>query len=1105
MAKLRTRSLPSKLRSFFSVGQAKAARPTMRARKLRVEGLEDRNLLTTTVFLDFGEGFGRDETLLMTVRELRDTITGPDLDSRIPGGAYNANETLQFESLESVIRRQQVNYDQDFVGGTLADYQALRRDVIRLVQRHFEPFDIDVKVAAAGSLEDVRATMNQNAGDPTGQFDSYVFVTGIINRAVFAQVGQEVGILGVASGIDLVDNGFNVTDETVIVNADTFLTGFAPLFLPTPTILLDVGLAQVIAHEAGHTLGLYHSDSILDFNLPNSDIIQEGSVSTTRFDGIAFFPRFPLVRGDIAPTPFVNAYDKLANDPDIGVRPNSPEFVTGTGASDQIRITRTGLSTAQVEVTAHLFPGFNVPYRTYTYSIDTSREILIDGGLEDDRIFIDGELADNVRIRGGRGVDEITIIGNGTTVGSYRPDASTAIAFDSQVSFGGEIRYGQSVIRFEEFEPTSVIRVENFRSFVMQVAGGSNVSFTTVTDPLTTTTETQVTGSANGIFIPGLTFRNIDSFSYKGGAGDDTIVVDATGARATGLRNLTFNTGAGNDSLTIRTSNLTTPDGGRIVYSAGRGIDSLAVEGAGRYILTDDNLTTTVGTTTGRIRLVGLGGEAISLSGSTGNDRFDVRSWVGTGTLFGGDGNDRFELDSNDLDNIGEFTIVAGRGRDTLLLDDREREDDTTYSLTESGVRIASADRFFGGVSYEGNLETVTLIGTTGNDSFLVTPSTFTEFRIAALDPTTPPGDLLAVQPRGTRGLSVEGMVPGDGRVTFTSAHKDIVFTSIERFTEDPSIGIPSGNAGLGVNIVTVAPSAGRDSEPLVQVIDAETGEVRFEFFAYDPSFRGGVRVATGDVNGDGIAEIITAPGPGMPPVVRIFNGTNGALIREFRAFPNSVDQGVEIAVGDVTGDGRIDIVTAPSRGTPQIRVFSASSGSNFRLARSFTAFSSGSGVTLAVGDTNGDGRADIIAAPGPGTPASVRVFNGANGRLLRSFGVLGGNFRGGVSLAAGDADGDGLAEIFVGAGNGGNSRVETYNNRGQLVQTFRAFSGPSRNSPLRLAALDADFDGLVELYVAQGQDGTNRQVRAFDPITGQLVDTFAVSDPSRFNGVFLG
>ncbi len=45
-------------------------------------------------------------------------------------------------------------------------------------------------------------------------------------------------------------------------------------------------------------------------------------------------------------------------------------------------------------------------------------------------------------------------------------------------------------------------------------------------------------------------------------------------------------------------------------------------------------------------------------------------------------------------------------------------------------------------------------------------------------------------------------------------------------------------------------------------------------FFAYNPSFTGGVRVATGDVNGDGAAEVITSPGQGGGPHVRVFDGS---------------------------------------------------------------------------------------------------------------------------------------------------------------------------------------------------------------------------------------
>ena len=60
-----------------------------------------------------------------------------------------------------------------------------------------------------------------------------------------------------------------------------------------------------------------------------------------------------------------------------------------------------------------------------------------------------------------------------------------------------------------------------------------------------------------------------------------------------------------------------------------------------------------------------------------------------------------------------------------------------------------------------------------------------------------------------------------------------------------------------------LATGTGIGGGPHVKVFDADSGALRFEFSAYDPSFRGGVRVAVGDVTGDGTPDIITAPGPG--------------------------------------------------------------------------------------------------------------------------------------------------------------------------------------------------------------------------------------------------
>lgn len=60
------------------------------------------------------------------------------------------------------------------------------------------------------------------------------------------------------------------------------------------------------------------------------------------------------------------------------------------------------------------------------------------------------------------------------------------------------------------------------------------------------------------------------------------------------------------------------------------------------------------------------------------------------------------------------------------------------------------------------------------------------------------------------------------------------------------------------------AVGADRHHVPQVRVYDAITGQLRSSFLAYPPGFRGGVRVAVGDVNGDGRADIIAGPGPGV-------------------------------------------------------------------------------------------------------------------------------------------------------------------------------------------------------------------------------------------------
>src|SRR5262249_6479921 len=143
-------------------------------------------------------------------------------------------------------------------------------------------------------------------------------------------------------------------------------------------------------------------------------------------------------------------------------------------------------------------------------------------------------------------------------------------------------------------------------------------------------------------------------------------------------------------------------------------------------------------------------------------------------------------------------------------------------------------------------------------------------------------------------------------------------------------------------------------------------------------TFTGGVRVAKA-VSGDHvIQEIATAPGPGGGPDIRVWDAATRQLLREFMAYAPTFTGGVYVALADVNGDGVPDIITGPGTGGgPHVKVFDGKSGIELFSFLAYNAAFTG-GVRVAGGDVNGDGLADIVTAPGIGGGPDVRVFSGA-------------------------------------------------------------------------------------------------------------------------------
>jgi hypothetical protein len=290
---------------------------------------------------------------------------------------------------------------------------------------------------------------------------------------------------------------------------------------------------------------------------------------------------------------------------------------------------------------------------------------------------------------------------------------------------------------------------------------------------------------------------------------------------------------------------------------------------------------------------------------------------------------------------------------------------------------------------------------------------------------------------------------------------------------------------------------------PVVRVVNAG-GDTQSTFFAYDPTFRGGVHVATGDLTGDGITDIVTGAGVDGAPLVNVFDGATGKLMGTFYAFDPAFRGGVHVAVGDVTGDGTPDIIVgAGDGGAPQVAVFD---GKTFRLIASFYAFdpSFRGGVNVAAGDLDGDGRAEVVAGAGSGGAPQVAVFDGRTGKVLASYYAFDPSFRDGVNVAVGDLDGNGKAEVIAGAGEGGAPQVAVFAGlTGDVLRSFFAF-GEAFRGGVSVTTADVNGDHKADLIVGTGSGDIN-EVRVLNGTDQSLLSDFQPFAPDFDGGVFVG
>jgi hypothetical protein len=279
---------------------------------------------------------------------------------------------------------------------------------------------------------------------------------------------------------------------------------------------------------------------------------------------------------------------------------------------------------------------------------------------------------------------------------------------------------------------------------------------------------------------------------------------------------------------------------------------------------------------------------------------------------------------------------------------------------------------------------------------------------------------------------------------------------------------------------IIVSPGMMGEGYAKIGIFDSK-GIRQFEFSPFRLKVKKGYHVAAGDVDGDGVEDIIVGMGDGisLPARIAVFD-RNGRKIAGTDKIALPTKYGAMVAAADLDGDGKAEVIVGSGRGpmnAAQVKVLTYLNGELKETGIDMMPFDTYYGINVAAGDIDGDGVDELVVAPGPDPEAgaTIKVFkidaSGDTGlwtasEVIDPFIAFAGKC--GANVAVGDIDGDGLAEIIASTG--------TCMRR--TVNLIAAFEGTGKPAGLRIpdtlsgggmvvAAGDLDKDGDADLVAA--------------------------------------
>lgn len=305
-----------------------------------------------------------------------------------------------------------------------------------------------------------------------------------------------------------------------------------------------------------------------------------------------------------------------------------------------------------------------------------------------------------------------------------------------------------------------------------------------------------------------------------------------------------------------------------------------------------------------------------------------------------------------------------------------------------------------------------------------------------------------------------------------TTSNKQV--KQITDFGTDGASSIATCNL-YGNSLDEIVIGAGPGQEPVVKILQrkkknksgAKNWKVAKRFMAYDAGMTAGVNVSCGKVTKNGRAKIVTGPGVNAGPNVKVFT-RKGTELHSFFAFEETFHGGVDVAVAKTQQDRKSRIVVSSGRGeSTRVRVFRLKNTGVVReLQISPFADAHTGGGNVAAGDVDGDGLDEIIVSVAGFSNGTVKIYKANKDKtVINEFIAYGTDFRGGVAIASADINLDGKDDIITAPAQRGGPDVRVYTVNGKRIgENFNAYESEFRGGTMLAATPHFDRDRKVEI-----------------------------------------